>query len=109
MPLLVLALLTLVAVRVASGSWALGDLSVASALGLVVFARMGWIPGRELVRGGAVPEHAGAALYLIDLNEVGRALSAEPDGAASPRAARWYRRGGRPPFGALLRFRRWER
>ena len=47
--------------------------------------------------------HAGAAVYLMDLNEVGRALSAEPDGVASARAARWYTRGGRTPFGALLR------
>ena len=77
--LLVLALLSLVTVRVAAGSWALalGGLSVAGALGLVVFARLDRIPGRELVRGGAVSGHAGAAVYLMDLNEVGRALSAE--------------------------------
>ncbi|WP_091601158.1 DUF6297 family protein [Arthrobacter koreensis] len=103
--LLVLALLALVTVRVAAGSWALAltVLSVAGALGLVVFARLDRIPGRELVRGGAVSGHAGAAVYLMDLNEMGRALSAEPDGVASPRAARWYARGGRTPFGALLR------
>ena len=34
---------------------------------------------------------------------MGRALPAEPDGVASARAARWYARGGRTPFGALLR------
>ncbi|WP_433122530.1 DUF6297 family protein [Arthrobacter koreensis] len=103
--LLVLALLSLVTVRVAAGSWALalGGLSVTVALCLAVFARLDRIPGGELVRSGAVSGHTGAAVYLMDLNEVGRALSAEPDGAASPRAARWYARGGRTPFGALLR------
>ena len=103
--LLVLAFLSLVTVRVAAGSWALplGGLSVTVALCLVVFARLDEIPGRELVRGGAASGHAGAAVYLMDLNEMGRALSAEPDGVASPRAARWYARGGRTPFGALLR------
>lgn len=103
--LLVLALLSLGTVRVAAGSWALaaGGLGVTAALGLLVFARLDRIPGRELIRGGAVSGHTGAAVYLMDLNEVGRALSAEPDGVASARAARWYARGGRTPFGALLR------
>ncbi|MFF2675889.1 DUF6297 family protein [Arthrobacter koreensis] len=102
--LLVLALLSLATVRIAAGSWvlAVGGLSVTVALGLLVFARLDRIPGRELIRGGAVSGHTGAAVYLMDLNEVGRALSAEPDGAASARAARWYARGGRTPFGALL-------
>ncbi|GAA1908303.1 hypothetical protein GCM10009688_10540 [Arthrobacter gandavensis] len=103
--LLVLALLSLVTVRVAAGSWvlAVGSLGVTVALGLLVFARLDRIPGRELIRGGAVSGHTGAAVYLMDLNEVGRALSTEPDGVASARAARWYARGGRTPFGALLR------
>lgn len=103
--LLMLALLSLATVRVAAGSWvlALTGLCVAGALGLLVFARLDRIPGRELIRGGAVSGHTGAAVYLMDLNEVGRALSAEPDGVASARAARWYARGGRTPFGALLR------
>ncbi|MEB7447281.1 DUF6297 family protein [Arthrobacter koreensis] len=103
--LLVLALLSLGTVRVADGVWALAltGLCVAGALGLLVFARLDRIPGRELIRGGAVSGHTGAAVFLMDLNEVGRALSAEPDGVASARAARWYARGGRTPFGALLR------
>ena len=103
--LLVLALLSLGTVRVAAGSWALavGGLGVTVALGLLVFSRLDRIPGRELIRGGAVSGHTGAAVYLTDLNEVGRALSAEPDGVASARGARWYARGGRTPFGALLR------
>lgn len=103
--LLVLALLSLATVRVAAGSWVLAitGLSVTVALGLLVFSRLDRIPGRELIRGGAVSGHSGAAVYLMDLNEVGRALSAEPDGVASARAARWYARGGRTPFGALLR------
>lgn len=103
--LLVLALLSLGTVRVAAGSWALAltVLSVTGVLGLLVFSRLDRIPGRELIRGGAVSGHTGAAVYLMDLNEVGRALSAEPDGVASDRAARWYARGGRTAFGALLR------
>ena len=103
--LLVLAVLTLIPLRVAAGSWvlALTLLSVTGALGLLVFARLERIPGRELIRGGAVSGHAGAAVYLMDLNEVGRALAVEPDGGASDRAARWYARGGRTPFGALLK------
>ncbi|MER1997366.1 MAG: DUF6297 family protein [Arthrobacter sp.] len=103
--LLVLALLSLGTVRVAAGAWvlAVGGLGVTVALGLLVFSRLDRIPGRELIRGGAVSGHTGAAVYLMDLNEVGRALSAEPDGVASARAARWYARGGRTPFGALLR------
>ncbi|MBF4994409.1 hypothetical protein ITX31_09825 [Arthrobacter gandavensis] len=102
---LVLALLSLITVRVAAGSWALAitGLCVTGALGLLVFSRLDRIPGRELIRGGAVSGHAGAAVYLMDLNEVGRALSAEPDGVASGRSVRWYARGGRTPFGALLR------
>ena len=47
--------------------------------------------------------HTGAAVFLMELNEMGRAHSAEPYGGASSRAARWYVRGGRTPFGALLR------
>ncbi len=103
--LLVLALMSLGTVRVAAGSWALAltGLCVTGALGLLVFSRLDRIPGRELIRGGAVSGHTGAAVYLMDLNEVGRALSAVPDGVASGRAARWYARGGRTPFGALLR------
>ncbi|UPO76400.1 hypothetical protein [Arthrobacter sp. Helios] len=73
------------------------------ALGLLVFVRLGRNPSRELIPGGAVSGHAGAAVYLMDLNEMGRALSAEPDGIASARTAGWYARGGRTPFGALLR------
>ncbi|MBD7994657.1 hypothetical protein H9639_05035 [Arthrobacter sp. Sa2CUA1] len=65
-------------------------------------ARLDRIPGRELFRGGVVSGHTGAAVFLMDLNEMGRALSADPDGVASARAVRWYARGGRTPFGALL-------
>lgn len=82
---------------------ALMALAADVALALLVFVRLGRIPGRELIRGGAVSGHAGAAVFLMDLNEVGRALSAEPDGGASARAARWYARGRRTPFAALLR------
>lgn len=103
--LLVVALLSLLPVQVAAGSWALGlsALSVTCALWLVVSARLERISTRELVRGGAVSGHAGAAVFLMDPNEVGRALSADSGGVASSRAGRWFARGGRTPFGALLR------
>ncbi|UPO76395.1 DUF6297 family protein [Arthrobacter sp. Helios] len=102
--LLVLALLSLTPLRVTAGSWALAvtALSVTAALGLLVNARLDRIPGRELIRGGAVSGHAGAAVFLMDPNERGRSLSTD-HGVASARAARWYARGGRTPFGALLR------
>ncbi|MBD7994655.1 hypothetical protein H9639_05025 [Arthrobacter sp. Sa2CUA1] len=103
--LLLLAVLSFVPRQAAAGVLGPAFVALAAdvALGLLVFARLDRIPGRELIRGGAVSGHAGAAVFLMDLNEVGRALSAEPDGVASARAARLYARGGRTPFGALLR------
>ena len=103
--LLLLAVLSFIPRQAAAGMLgpALMALAADVALALLVFVRLDRIPGRELIRGGAVSGHAGAAVFLMDLNEMGRALSAEPDGVATPRAARWYARGGRAPFGALLR------
>ena len=101
---LLLALLSFVPGQAAAGVLGPAFVALAAvvALGLLVFARLDRIPGRELIRGGAVSGHAGAAVFMMDLNELGRALSAEPDGGASARAAGWYARGGRTALGVLL-------
>lgn len=71
---------------------------------LLVSWRMERIPRRELIRGGGVSGHAGAALFLMDTNELGRAFAAAAPGArTSGRARSWYAKGARSPFGALLR------
>ncbi|MBO0895308.1 DUF6297 family protein [Arthrobacter sunyaminii] len=103
--LLLLAVLSFVPRQAAAGLWgpALVTLAAAVALWLVGRPRLGDIPGRDLIRGGAVSGHAGAAVYLMDPNEVARALSADYGVVVSARAGRWYAKGGRTPFGALLR------
>lgn len=80
-------------------------LAAAVGLGLLVFPRLDRIPGRELIRGGGVSGHAGAALFLMDPNELGRALTSAPGTGIkrSHRAHRWYAQSSRKPFGALLR------
>ena len=102
--LLLLAVLSFVP-RQAAGLWGPALVAVAAAvgLGLIVFPRLGAIPARDLIRAGGVSGHAGAAVYLMDPNEVGRALSGNSGAVVSTRAGRWYARGGRTPFGALLR------
>ncbi len=86
---------------------ALWPAAAASAVGAglwwLVFAGMESIPRRELIRGGGVSGHAGAALYLMDTNELGRAFAAAPGVRTSRRARSWYARGARSPLGALLR------
>ncbi|MBP3036519.1 hypothetical protein J2M53_09680 [Arthrobacter sp. zg-ZUI100] len=103
--LLLLAVLSFVPRQAAAGLWgpALVALASAVALGVVVFPRLETIPAQDLIRAGGVSGHAGAALYLMDANEVGRALSGDSGAVVSTRAARWYARGTRTPFGALLR------
>ncbi|MDK1361946.1 DUF6297 family protein [Arthrobacter sp. zg-Y1219] len=103
--LLLLAVLSFVPRQAAAGQWgpALVALAAAVGLGLIVFPRLGTIPARDLISAGGVSGHAGAALYLMDPNEVGRALSRNYGAIVSTRAGRWYARGGRTPFGALLR------
>lgn len=104
--LVLLAALSAVPRQAAAGVLgpAVVTLAAAVALWLVVLPRLGLIPARDLLRGGAVSGHAGAAVYLMDPNEVGRALSSDAGAPASSRAAaRWYAKGGRTPFGALLR------
>lgn len=99
-----LALLSPLPGRAAAGElWtAAALLTAVVVLWALVFARMGSIPGRELIRGGGVSGHAGAALYLMDTSELGRALASTARGVTTSRARRWYARGARTPFGALL-------
>ena len=103
--LLLLGVLSFVPRQAAAGVWGLALVTLAAvvALWLVIWPRLGRIPGRDLIRGGAVSGHAGAAVCLMDPNEVGRALAADPGAVVSTRAGRWYAKGGRTPFGALLR------
>ena len=103
--LVLLAVLSFVPRQAAAGLWGPALVAVAAAvgLGLIVFPRLGAIPARDLISAGGVSGHAGAAVYLMDPNEVGRALSGDSGAVVSTRAGRWYARGGRTPFGALLR------
>jgi hypothetical protein len=103
--LVLLAVLSFVPRQAAAGELgpALVTLAAAVGLWLIVFPRLGIIPARDLISAGGVSGHAGAAVYMMDVNEVGRALSDGPGGIATTRARRWYARGGRTPFGALLR------
>lgn len=103
--LLLLALLSfLPRMAAAENLWpAAAVLAAVSGLWALVSARLGAIPGRELIRGGGVSGHAGAALYLMDTNELGRAFAGTPRGRTVSRARRWYARGARTPLGALLR------
>ncbi len=76
---------------------------VAVGLLAVVGTRAGEVPGEELVRGGAVAGHAGASLFMMDSNEVLRALGAGRKKVDGGRAARFYTRPPRSPLGALIR------
>jgi hypothetical protein len=103
--LVLLAVLSFVPRQAAAGELGPALVALAAAVGLwlIVFPRLGIIPARDLISAGGVSGHAGAAVYMMDVNEMGRALSDGPGGTATTRARRWYARGGRTPFGALLR------
>lgn len=81
--------------------------AVASSAAVVLLAilgpRAGEVRGEELVRGGAVAGHAGASLFMMDSNEVLRALSGGRKRVDGGRAARLYARSPRGPLGALIR------
>ncbi|MEI2277724.1 DUF6297 family protein [Paenarthrobacter ilicis] len=100
---LILAGLSVLPLASASG-WpaAAGGMAAVVLLALVA-RRAGEVGGLELMRGGAVAGHAGASLFLMDSNEVLRALNAgrkRPDGG---RAAAFFARPTRTPFRALVR------
>jgi hypothetical protein len=77
----------------------------AAAVGLValVVPRAGQVRGDELLRGGAVAGHTGASLFMMDTNEVLRALGGGQKKLDGGRAARLYGRPAHGPFGALIR------
>ena len=75
----------------------------ASGLWLLLYSRLEQISGAELVRGGAVSGHAGAAVYFMDVNELSRALSTPAKPAAAVRGRSLYARPGTGPARALLR------
>lgn len=72
-------------------------------LWLLLRNRLEQIPGAELVRGGAVSGHAGAAVYFMDVNELSRALSTPAKASAAVRGRKFFRRPGTGRFTALLR------
>ncbi|MBT2586928.1 DUF6297 family protein [Arthrobacter sp. ISL-95] len=69
----------------------------------MVVPRAGQVRGDELVRGGAVAGHAGASLFMMDSNEVLRALGGNRKAVDGGRAARFYARPSRGPLRALIR------
>lgn len=75
----------------------------AAALVAHLSTRVAAIPGVELVRGGAVSGHVGASVFLLDTNELTRALASDPRRAVAHRAAGFYARAVRSPFLALVR------
>ncbi|SEJ18725.1 hypothetical protein SAMN04487917_104167 [Arthrobacter sp. yr096] len=79
--------------------------AIAAAVGLValVVPRVGMVRGDELVRGGAVAGHAGASLFMMDTNEVLRALGGSQKRLDGGKAARFYARPAHGPLTALIR------
>lgn len=77
----------------------------ALAIGVLAYSlpRVGAVAGSELVRGGGVSGHAGASVFLLDVNELSRALAARPRQTASMRGAKLYARQGLGPRVAIVR------
>ena len=69
----------------------------------VVGPRAGEVSGEELIRGGAVAGHTGASLFMMDSNEVLRALGAGRKTVDAGRAASLLARPARGPLRALIR------
>lgn len=86
---------------------AVWPLPVALALAIWVLAyslpRVGAVAGSELVRGGGVSGHAGASVFLLDVNELSRALAARPRLTSSTRGSKLYARRGLGPRAAVVR------
>jgi hypothetical protein len=76
-----------------------------AAVGLlaVMVPYAGQVRGDELVRGGAVAGHARASLFMMDSNEVLRALGGNRKRLDGGRAAGFYARPARGPLRALIR------
>ncbi|MGJ0385993.1 DUF6297 family protein [Paenarthrobacter nicotinovorans] len=80
-------------------------LAGATAVVLLVLAgpRTGEVRSEELIRGGAVAGHAGASLFMMDSNEVLRALGAGRKTVDGGRAAGFFARPAGGPLRALIR------
>lgn len=78
-------------------------LTVAGIVLAYLLPRLGDVPGAELQRGGAVSGHAAASIFLIDVNELRRALAAEPRPGTSRRGARFYAKPTRRAVTAVVR------
>lgn len=76
-----------------------------AAVGLlaVVVPRTGRARGAELVRGGSVAGHAAASLFMMDANEVLRAVGSTTKRLDGGRAAGFYSRPAAGPLKALIR------
>ncbi|MGJ3190893.1 DUF6297 family protein [Paenarthrobacter sp. FR1] len=87
-----------------SSPWptALAGVAAVGLLGSVA-PRAGEVRGHELVRGGAVAGHAGASLFMMDSNEVLRALSGGQKRVDGGRAAAFFARPVRGPLRAQIR------
>ncbi|WP_247828646.1 DUF6297 family protein [Arthrobacter antioxidans] len=68
-----------------------------------VLPRIGGVPGTEVQRGGAVTGHAAASVFLLDVNELRRALAGGPRAGTSRRGARFYARPTRWAVTAVVR------
>ncbi|NUT71267.1 hypothetical protein HNO81_08795 [Pseudarthrobacter sp. C4D7] len=89
---------------VAASPWPLAIAVLAAVLLLgIVGSRAGQVRGADLIRGGAVAGHAASSLFFMDTNELFRSLHGAGQRGDARRAARFYAKPARGPFGALVR------
>ncbi|MFC8039308.1 DUF6297 family protein [Paenarthrobacter sp. NPDC057355] len=89
---------------IAGGPWLAVLVGVAAVVLLaVVGTHAGEVRGEELIRGGAVTGHTGASLFMMDSNEVLRALGSGRKTVDGGRAAGFFARPTGSPFRALIR------
>ncbi|WP_231745578.1 DUF6297 family protein [Arthrobacter sp. EpRS71] len=87
-----------------SSAWPTALVAVAAVVLLaLVVPRAGQVRGDELVRSGAVAGHAGASLFMMDSNEVLRALGGTRKRVDGGRAASYYARPAQGPLRSLIR------
>jgi len=99
------ALLACAVLPTASSSPWPAALAFVTAVVLLVLAgpRTGEVRSEELIRGGAVAGHAGASLFMMDSNEVLRALGGGRKTVDGGRAAGFFARPAGGPLRALIR------
>ncbi|MFF2841178.1 DUF6297 family protein [Paenarthrobacter sp. NPDC057981] len=84
--------------------WPEALVAVAAVVLLAVAGRRaGRVRGEELIRGGAVAGHTGASLFMMDSNEVLRALGSGRKTVDGGRAAGFFARPAGGPLRALIR------